>query len=363
MSQTLILSPEAAVDTVPAGAALNLYLAGVGAVGGALLDQIESVSHPGIRLVGACTTRGSAFEPGGLTPARVRNAVRSGAPPNWEAVVSALPGPAVVVDATGSLEVAGLYERFFEAGHHIATPSKLANTRTQERFDTLIGMARQRGLFYRYEATVGAGLPVIRVVQDLLATGDRVHAMQGVVSGTMTFLFGQVDAGVPLSVAVRDAVERGYAEPDPRDDLSGEDVVRKFMILARTAGFRVEREEVTVESLVPPDLVHVSRDRFLDELPAYDESWARLAAEARARGERLRYVGRLRDGLIRVGVEAVPADSPMGLLRETDNLLQLTTDRYATSPLTVQGPGAGPAVTASGVFADILDIAARVTVR
>lgn len=200
---------------------------------------------------------------------------------------------------------------------------------------------------------------MIRVVQDLLVTGDRVQAARGVVSGTMTYLFSQIEQGVPLSEAVR----LGYAEPDPREDLSGEDVVRKFMILARTAGSRVEREEVEVENLVPAELAGGPRETFVESLVAFDREWADRAAAARERGERLRYVGRLREGRIRVGVESVPADSSLGMLKGTDNLLQLTTDRYSTSPLTVQGPGAGPAVTASGVFADILDIAARVTVR
>jgi homoserine dehydrogenase len=342
---------------------LNVYLAGVGAVGGALLDQIEAIADPRLRLVGVCTTRGSVLDPQGIAPEDARAAVGNGRPREWQTVFGTLPSPTVFVDATGSLEVAGFYERLFDGGHHVATPSKLANTRAQERFEGLLRLASDRGVHYRYEATVGAGLPVIRVVQDLLATGDRLRSAQGVVSGTMTYLFSRVEAGVPLSLAVREAVRQGYAEPDPRDDLSGEDVVRKLLILARTAGYRIEREEVEVESLVPQELAAVTRDEFLRGLEAYDRVWARRTAEARSRGERLRYVGRLREGSIRIGVESVPAASPLGLLRGTDNLLELTTDRYATSPLTVQGPGAGPAVTAGGVLADVLDIAARVTAR
>jgi homoserine dehydrogenase len=329
-------------------------------VGGAFLDQLEAIAHPGLRLVGACTTRGHVLDPRGVAPEAAREGVRHGGRPDWREVLGALPRPAVFVDATGSAEVAGLYEEAFRAGLHVATPSKLANTRSQELFDRLASEARAAGLHYRYEATVGAGLPVIRVVQDLVATGDRLRAAQGVLSGTMTFLFSRVEDGVPLSAAVREAAEAGYAEPDPRDDLSGEDVARKLLILARTAGYRIEREEVEVESLVPPDLARVGRDAFLEGLAAHDGAWARRAEAARAEGQRLRYVGRLAGGRIRIGVEAVPADSPLGSLRGTDNLLQLTTDRYATSPLTVRGPGAGPPVTASAVLADVLDIAARV---
>lgn len=350
-----VTQPQRAAST------LNVFLAGVGAVGGALLDQIEAVADPRIRLVGACTTRGSALTPGGLAPAAAREEARNGLRPDWDSILLSLPQPAVMVDATGSAEVASLYERLFEAGFHVATPSKLANAGAQAQFDRLLRLAHDRCLHYRYEATVGAGLPVIRVVQDLLRTGDRLVAAEGVISGTMTFLFSRLEAGVPLSAALREAVDHGYAEPDPRDDLSGEDVVRKMLILARTAGFRIEREAVHVENLVPPELARCSRDAFMDWIGVYDEAWAARAAEAAARGERLRYVAALHDGHISVQVQNVPAASPLGLLRGTDNLLALTTERYATSPLTVLGPGAGPAVTASGVFADILDIAARVT--
>lgn len=342
---------------------LAVYLAGVGDVGSALLGQLEAVGDPRLRLVGACTTRGRAWAPEGLTPAAAREAVQAGGGPDWPRTVAALEAlepPVVFVDATGSPEVADHYERLLAAGVHVATPSKLANTRRQADFERLLAAAAEGGALYRYEATVGAGLPVVRVVQDLLATGDRLRAAEGVLSGTMTYLFSRVEEGTPFSEAVREAVAAGYAEPDPRDDLSGEDVVRKGMILARTAGLAIEREEVAVENLVPGALRTVDREAFLAALPSLDAEWAARAEAARREGRVLRYVARLEQGRLRVGTEAVPAASALGRLRGTDNLLRLTTDRYDRSPLTVQGPGAGPAVTAAGVFADVLDIAARV---
>ncbi|MFN3595855.1 MAG: aspartate kinase [Rubricoccaceae bacterium] len=342
---------------------LAVYLAGVGDVGSALLDQLAAVGDPRLRLVGACTTRGHAWEPRGLEPAAARTAVQAGGEPDWPrttAALAALGPPVVFVDATGSPAVADLYGRLLAAGVHVATPSKLANTRRQADFEALLAAAATGGAHYRYEATVGAGLPVIRVVQDLVATGDRLRAAEGVLSGTMTYLFSRVEAGVPFSEAVCEAVAAGYAEPDPRDDLSGEDVVRKGLILARTAGLVLEREDVAAENLVPEALRGVGREAFLAALPALDAAWAARAVAARREGRVLRYVVRLEQSRLRVGTEAVPAGSALGQLGGTDNLLRLTTDRYARSPLTVQGPGAGPAVTAAGVFADVLDIATRV---
>lgn len=344
---------------------LNVYLAGLGSVGGELLRQIEHAGNGALRLVGACTSRGAAFDPAGLITDRARTDAIAGGHPNWETVLSrlsGLDGRTVMVDATGSAEVASLYEACFERGLHVATPSKLANAESQRRFERLQRTAGAQGVHYRFEATVGAGLPILGTVQDLTATGDRVVRAEGVLSGTMTYLFSEIADGVPLSEAVRTALANGYAEPDPRDDLSGEDVVRKMLILARTAGLRVEREEVAVESLVPRSLAHVSREAFLDGLPEYDEAWRKRAVAADAQEERLRYVGRLTTNAsgaarITVGPEAVSIQSPLGQLRGTDNLLQLTTERYAASPLIIQGPGAGPAVTAGGVFSDILDIA------
>ena len=357
--QLVVPAPEAAPSPP-----LDVYLAGVGTVGGALLGQITALRSPALRLVGACTRRRSILDLGGLDPSAPG---LTDAAPDWPAVLGALADhgrqrPTVFVDATGSAQVADFVEPLLRSGVSVVTPSKLANARSQEAYDRLRALSATGRVHYRYETTAGAGLPVVRTVEDLVATGDRVRSIRGVLSGTMTYLFGQIERGVSFSTAARWAHEQGYTEPDPRDDLSGEDVARKLLILARSAGLRVERTEVEVESLVPPEAAAVPVTLVTDALAAADGAWAARAAQAEAEGKRLRYVAEIdaREGgrpRLRVGALAVPADSPLGRLSGADNLVEITTDRYAASPIVVQGPGAGAAVTAAGVLADVLAVA------
>ena len=347
---------------------LDVFVVGLGGVGRALLDQIRQLpaaSAP-LRLIGGATRHGSVFVPDGLEPDDLLDALATSTASEWPLLLRQLEAHAatrrtLVVDATGASDIADCTEHLLASGISVVTPSKLANTRSQELFDRLRQLGDGTRAHYRYETTVGAGLPVIRTVRDLIDTGDRLRSVRGVVSGTMTYLFHQLERGTPFSAAVRSAVEQGYAEPDPRDDLSGEDVARKLLILARTAGLRVERSEVQVESLVPEAALHAPRTLVTDALADVDAEWARRAEDASATGSRLRYVGRIEreasSWRLRVGVETVPVDSPLGGLRGTDNLIEITTDRYALSPLVVQGPGAGPAVTAAGVLADVLTVA------
>ena len=351
---------------------LDVFIAGVGGVGRALLDQIHTLPATGspLRIIGAATRHGSVFAPEGLAPDRLLDALATRTTTEWPILLRQLEAHSATrrtlfVDATGASEIADYTEHLLRVGVSVVTPSKLANTRSQDLFDRLRQLGDGTRAHYRYETTVGAGLPVIRTVTDLIDTGDRLRSMRGVVSGTMTYLFHQLERGIPFSAAVRSAVEQGYAEPDPRDDLSGEDVARKLLILARTAGLRVERADVEVESLVPDAARDVPRTLVTDALADVDRLWAERAQQATEQGHRLRYVGRIeRNGSngqtswrLGVGVEAVPAESPLGGLRGTDNLIEITTDRYALSPLVVQGPGAGPAVTAAGVLADVLTVA------
>jgi homoserine dehydrogenase len=344
---------------------LYVYLAGVGAVGSALLRQMADCEGPPLRVIGACTSRRSIWDASGLAPDRVPNRLGDAAPLDWPAITERLtqdaPRPLVFVDATGHPEVADRYERLLRAGVHVVTPSKLANTRSQAAFDRLHTAAAEAGVQYRYETTVGAGLPVVQTVRDLVDTGDRVRSIRGAVSGTLTFLFSALRSGTAFSDAVRAAVERGYAEPDVRDDLSGTDVARKFLILARTAGHAVEPDAVQVESLVPDALVGRSYDAFLDQLRAVDDDWRTRSRAAADAGAVLQYVGRFSADGIDVGVRHVSGDTAFGRLDGQNNLFELTTDRYTDAPLTIRGPGAGPDVTAAGVLADVLAVARTIT--
>ncbi len=364
MSPRVFPSLDVASPPAKSARTAHLFLAGVGAVGSAVLEQLASANAP-LRLIGACTSQRACWHPAGLPPRAVPDALADADPLDWSAVLQRLvqsaPRPLIFVDATGHPDVAGFYERLFQASIHVVTPSKLANTRPQADFDRLLRMARARGVHYRYETTVGAGLPVVQTVRDLVETGDRIRTIRGAVSGTLTFLFSALRNGSTFSAAVRAAIDRGYAEPDVRDDLSGEDVARKFIILARTAGHPIERSDVQVESLVPDTLHDVPREAVVNRLGAVDNQWRERSESAEDEEAVLQYLGTFSADGIRVGVQAVPRASAFGQLDGQDNLFEIATDRYTTSPLTVRGPGAGPDVTASGVLADVLKVARTIT--
>ena len=359
---SLAAAPPRAPSSVPRAA--DLFLAGVGSVGQALLQQVAALPEggPRLRVIGACTTRHSFWKTSGLASPEAAGALRDGPPPDWSRLLVRLAQPAhvprVFIDATGSKAVPRFYERLLQAGVSVVTPSKIANTQGQDDFDRLQAAAHASAGSYRYETTVGAGLPVVQTVRNLVATGDRIRSIRGAVSGTLTFVFDRLRQGALLSEAVHEAAAQGYAEPDVRDDLSGEDVARKFLILARTAGFSLERADLEVESLVPEALRTASAEAFLSCLSQVDARWQERVAEAQGEGRVLQYAGTFSEDGVRVGVQRVPAEAPLGRLQGTDNLIEIYSDRYATSPIVVQGPGAGPAVTAAGVLADVLTVAA-----
>ncbi|WP_434027857.1 bifunctional aspartate kinase/homoserine dehydrogenase I [[Pseudomonas] boreopolis] len=278
---------------------------------------------------------------------------------------------AIIIDCSGSPEVADRYAGWLAAGIHVVTPNKQAGSGPLGRFLAIREAAAASGARFRYEATVGAGLPVITTLRDLVDTGDAVTSIEGIFSGTLAWLFNKYDGSVPFSELVAQARAMGYTEPDPRDDLSGVDVARKLVILAREAGREVSLEDVEVESLVPAALKEASVEEFMARLREVDAAFAQRLADARSRGNVLRYVAQLpSDGphalaagsaarrAPSVGLVELPAGHGFANLRLTDNVVQFTTRRYCENPLVVQGPGAGPEVTAAGVFADVLRVAA-----
>lgn len=340
---------------------LNLFIAGIGAIGYKLTQIISALNHPAynLNIIGICNSKVTIWEPD-LSGLSEEYNLEGGHPTNWndipEQLIQRSKGNLIFVDATGNEVVAHQYQHLLTHGIHIATPSKRANTFAHDYFELLHKAGNTGNAKYRYETTVGAGLPVISTLKSLINSGDEITQISGVVSGTMTFLFNQLQNGVAFSEAVRKAKENGYSEPDPRDDLSGEDVARKFLILARTSGYKFERDQIKVQSLVPEELNQLKTDEFLSRIKEYDEHWKSRNAQALVNNRKLRYTGRFTPTGISVGVEEVKSDSPLGGLSGTDNLIQIFTKRYQSSPITIQGPGAGKEVTAAGVLSDILEI-------
>jgi aspartokinase/homoserine dehydrogenase 1 len=265
----------------------------------------------------------------------------------------------VMVDCTASAEVGQNYVAWLKRGIHVVTPNKKANSGTLPYYRALQEAGRAAGTHYLYEATVGAGLPIIQTLRDLRETGDEITRIEGIFSGTLAYLFNLFDGQDSFSSIVRAAKAKGYTEPDPRDDLSGMDVARKLIILGREMGLTLEMADVRVEGLVPEALGQCSVEEFMARLPEFDATMAATLGEARRKNEVLRYVGRVdADGKATVGLVRLDAKHAFANIALTDNVVRFATRRYCDNPLIVQGPGAGPEVTAAGVFSDLLRLSA-----
>ena len=273
---------------------------------------------------------------------------------------------AVIIDTTASAELPRQYESWLARGINIITPNKKGNAGPLVSYRSLRETARRHQRYFLYETNVGAGLPIIHTLRDLLDTGDEIVRIEGVLSGTLSYIFNSFDGTRSFSEIVREAHAQGFTEPDPREDLSGVDVARKLIILAREMGLGLEMDAVQVESLVPEDLRSAGVDEYLSSLGAHDQLVANLLHDARARGKVLRYVGAIEVGeagevgggaRVSAGLREYPLDHPFANLSGSDNIVSFQTARYNTQPMIVRGPGAGPEVTAAGVFADLLRLA------
>lgn len=348
---------------------LSLGVIGPGNVGATLLDQLAAAAprlraHANLDLrvrAIAGSTRWLASEQG-LDLAGWREAwAAADAPFDADAFLAHVHAPhlphAVILDCSASPAIAARYAEWLAAGVHIVTPNKQAGSAPLPDYRRTRAAARDGRGLWRYEATVGAGLPVISTLRDLLDTGDEVLAIDGILSGTLSYLFNTYDGTRPFSVLLDEARRLGFTEPDPRDDLSGLDVARKLVILAREWGQALELGDVALEGLVPEALRGIDREAFLARAGELDAPMAARLAAARARGAVLRFVAHVDADGARVGLVELPGDHAFAHLRPTDNVIQFTTARYRDNPLIVQGPGAGPEVTAAGVFADLLRVA------
>jgi aspartokinase/homoserine dehydrogenase 1 len=262
----------------------------------------------------------------------------------------------IFVDVTASDEVAASYIDILRAGVHIVTPNKKANSREQSYYDALMDLSKEHRLHYYYETTVGAGLPIIRTIKDLKNSGDEILRIEGILSGTLSYLFNTMSAERSFSAVVREANRLGYTEPDPRDDLSGLDVARKILILSREIGLKMELSDIDIEALLPAEMTGADLDTFWQKLPQVDSRFESERLTAAKSGLALRYIASLVKGHCRVAVEKIPVSHPLARSGATDNIIQITTKRYSENPLIIQGPGAGRDVTAGGVFADIISL-------
>ncbi len=343
----------------------DVVLLGFGRVSRALAAMAAGAGDSRIRIVAALDRSGYVFEPRGLSRGRLlrlaeakdKGALLAGLGGRRASAEQALHEIAahavsrpVLVDLTAE-ETADLLTTALGQGFDLVLANKKPLAGNAATYRRLVDAAAASGRRLRYEATVGAGLPVIDTFRKLVASGDRVLRVEGCVSGTLGFVLSSLDAGRPFSVALREAVVRGYAEPDPRDDLSGADALRKGLILARLLGYAGRAPRA--ESLVPKALASLPLARFLERLPDHDDAWRRRVAAEAARGRVLRYVVVATARGVSAGLEAVPSGSALGALQGTRNLLSFTTRRYRAEPLVVAGPGAGPEVTAAGILNDI----------
>ena len=355
---------------------LSIGVIGPGSVGRVLLDQIASQSarlHDQVKLDlrvrGLLGTKRMLLADPGISLSDWRSQYeRSATPADLERFVEHvrvehLPHT-VLIDCTASSDVAKRYPEWLASGIHIVTPNKKANSADMAFYRRLREARRTGGSHFLYEANVGAGLPVIHTLRDLRETGDDVSSIEGIFSGTLAYLFNVYDGRTPFSDIVRDARQRGYTEPDPRDDLSGMDVARKLIILGREMGLELELADVRVESLVPAGLETGTIEEFMARLPRFDGQMRERLENARGRGKVLRYVGRITArGEATVGVVEFDSTHAFANIALTDNVVRFATRWYCDNPLIVQGPGAGPEVTAGGVFSDLLRLAAYLGAR
>lgn len=349
---------------------LNVFLCGTGTVGGKLLEQMAQQSnhlkqHRGVKinLTGVCGTRKAAYSANGLDPRNLSMNEVGGISEMVRRIKVMNLSNAVFVDCTASAEVAACYEELLASNVNIVTANKVAASGPYEHYSRLKDMARARGVKYLFETNVGAGLPIINTINDLIATGDRVLGIEAVLSGTLNYVFNVLSPDVPLSMAVMKAKEEGFSEPDPRIDLSGTDVLRKLTILARESGYKIETSDVEKQLFIPQALFDGSEEAFWQGLPALDEQFESERKQLEEAGKRWRFVAEFEATSdeatpyrAKIGLKEIPLGHPLYDLEGSNNIVCLTTERYHEDPLLIQGYGAGAAVTAAGVFADILRI-------
>ena len=347
---------------------LNLFVCGVGTVGGQLLEQIHNqyeelkrTKRLKLNVVGIATSKKALFNSDGIDLANYRELLADADESNEsklrDAIIEMNCFNSVFVDCTASKEVAEIYQPLLEHNISVIAANKIAASSSYEKYARLKETALARGVFFRYETNVGAGLPIIGTINDLRNSGDVILKIEAVLSGTLNFIFNEISADVTLSEAVRRAKEQGYSEPDPRIDLSGKDVIRKLVILAREAGYKVEKTDVEAHLFIPDEFFEGNIDEFWKNLPKLDADFEARRKQLDAEGKRWRFVATFDHGKLSVALKEVDRTHPFYNLQGSNNIVALTTERYREYPMLIQGYGAGASVTAAGVFANIMSIA------
>ena len=347
---------------------LNLFICGVGTVGGSLIEQIRHQQEKLMRelrlklnVVGIASGHNAMFDRRGISLDNYREQLRDAAPSDIQRLHDEVIGMnifnSVFVDCTASPDVAGLYRDFLDHNINVVAANKIAASGNYADYRELKKTAQLRGVKFLFETNVGAGLPIIRTINDLCNSGDRILRIEAVLSGTLNFIFNTISADVPFSRTVAMAQEEGYSEPDPRIDLSGKDVIRKLVILAREAGYEVSQEDVEVHPLLPQKLFEGTLDEFWKNLPLLDAEFEKRRQKLEQEHKAWRYVAKYADGHACVSLEEFSKDHSFYVLEGSNNIVMLTTERYHKYPMLIQGYGAGASVTAAGVFADIMSLA------
>ena len=347
---------------------LNLFICGVGTVGGSLIEQIAQqkeklMREQGLKLnvVGIASGHNAMFDREGLDLTdfrqRLKQAPASDIKRLSEEVIGMNIFNSVFVDCTASPEVAGLYKDFLSHNINVVAANKIAASSDYDNYRELKTIAQQRGVKFLFETNVGAGLPIIRTINDLCNSGDKILRIEAVLSGTLNFIFNKISKDIPFSRTVQMAKEEGYSEPDPRIDLSGKDVIRKLVILSREAGYELSQEDVARQLFVPDSFFEGSVEAFWEKLPTLDAGFEERRRQLESEGKVWRFVASLSEGKASVSLQEVNHDHPFYVLEGSNNIVMLTTERYNEYPMLIQGYGAGASVTAAGVFADIMSLA------
>ena len=347
---------------------LNLFICGIGTVGGKLIEQIRSQydnlkEHSRLKLnvVGVASSHNAIYSRDGIDLANYKELLKASEPSDPEklrdTILSMNIFNAVFVDCTASKEIAALYQSLLDHNVSIVAANKIAASSSYDDYTRLKETALRRGIKFLFETNVGAGLPNIGTINDLRNSGDRILKIEAVLSGTLNYIFNKISAQCPFSETVKRAKEEGYSEPDPRIDLSGTDVVRKIVILAREAGYRVEQEDVEKHLFVPDHFFTGSLEDFWKHLPELNADFEEKRKKLEEEGRRWRFIATMDHGKVSVALRDMTQDSPFYNLEGSNNIVLLTTERYKEYPMLIQGYGAGASVTAAGVFANIISIA------